>query len=93
MLKSAKISNFRWHDLRHRYASLLRMGGTDLEDIGALLGHKTLAMTGRYAHLSPEYMKKAVECLNVGTKLAQENLRRKNKTMDLSQFFVNKGVK
>jgi hypothetical protein len=49
----AKIKNFHWHDLRHTFASRLRMKGTPLEDIADLLGHKSLAMTRRYAHLGP----------------------------------------
>ena len=49
----AEIKNFRWHDLRHTLASRLRMKGTPLEDIADLLGHKSLTMTRRYAHLGP----------------------------------------
>jgi integrase len=49
----AQIKNFRWHDLRHTFASRLRMKGAPLEDIADLLGHKSLTMTRRYAHLGP----------------------------------------
>ena len=49
----AQIKNFRWHDLRHTFASRLRMKGAPLEDIADLLGHKSLMMTRRYAHLGP----------------------------------------
>jgi len=49
----AGIKNFRWHDLRHTLASRLRMKGAPLEDIADLLGHKSLTMTRRYAHLGP----------------------------------------
>jgi integrase len=41
----AKLKNFHWHDLRHTFASRLRMKGTPLEDIADLLGHKSLTMT------------------------------------------------
>ena len=47
----AEIKNFRWHGLRHTFASRLRMKGAPLEDIADLLGHKSLTMTRRYAHL------------------------------------------
>jgi integrase len=59
----AGIKNFRWHDLRHTFASRLRMKGTPLEDIADLLGHKSLALARRYAHLSPSKMHAVVSLL------------------------------
>jgi len=59
----AGIKNFRWHDLRHTFASRLRMKGTPLEDIADLLGHKSLAMTRRYAHLDPNKLLAVVSLL------------------------------
>lgn len=47
----AKLKNFHWHDLRHTFASRSRMKGAPVEDIADLLGHKSLTMTRRYAHL------------------------------------------
>jgi len=41
----------------------MAMAGVPLRTIGELLGHKTAAMTERYAHLTPEHKRKAVECL------------------------------
>ena len=47
----AKIDDFRFHDLRHTAASYLAMSGATLAEIAAVLGHKTLAMVSRYAHI------------------------------------------
>ena len=51
-LKRAEIADFRWHDLRHSCASYLAMNGASLAEIAEILGHKTLQMVKRYAHLS-----------------------------------------
>jgi integrase len=59
----AKLKNFHWHDLRHTFASRLRMKGTPLEDIADLLGHKSLTMTRRYAHLGPNKLHAVVSLL------------------------------
>jgi site-specific recombinase XerD len=59
----AEIKNFRWHDLRHTFASRLRMKGAPLEDIADLLGHKSLTMTRRYAHLGPNKLHAVVSLL------------------------------
>jgi integrase len=59
----AGIKNFRWHDLRHTFASRLRMKGAALEDIADLLGHKSLTMTRRYAHLGPNKLHAVVSLL------------------------------
>jgi integrase len=59
----AQIKYFRWHDLRHTFASRLRMKGAPLEDIADLLGHKSLTMTRRYAHLGPNKLHAVVSLL------------------------------
>lgn len=59
----AGIENLRFHDLRHDYASRLAMAGVSLQTISELLGHHSLTMSARYAHLSPDYKKRVVEIL------------------------------
>jgi integrase len=62
--KRAGITDFHFHDLRHTFASHLVMAGVDITTVSKLLGHKSLKMTLRYAHLAPAHMAKAVNILD-----------------------------
>lgn len=63
LLKDAKIEGFRWHDMRHDFASRLVMAGIPLNTVRDLLGHADLKTTLRYAHLAPDVKAAAVEVL------------------------------
>lgn len=58
-LKRASIEDFRWHDLRHTFATWHRQAGTPTRELQRLGGWKTGAMVERYAHLAPEGLQAA----------------------------------
>lgn len=60
-LKRAGIENFRWHDLRHTWASWLVQNGTPLYDLQEMGGWKSVEMVRRYAHLAPAHLAKHAE--------------------------------
>lgn len=63
-IREAGIENFHpYHDLRHTFASRLVMAGVDLRSVQELLGHRSILMTMRYAHLSPDHQKANIEKL------------------------------
>src|SRR5437016_5190691 len=62
--KRAGLTDLHFHDLRHTFASQFMMSGGDLYILKELLGHKSIAMTTRYSHLSPTYKIKAIDRMN-----------------------------
>lgn len=63
-VERAGIEDFRLHDLRHTFASYLAMHDATLAEIAEALGHKTLAMVKRYAHLSESHTRSVVQRMN-----------------------------
>jgi integrase len=63
-VQRAKLVDFHFHDLRHTFASWAVQRGATLQEVKDLLGHSSLAMVMRYAHLSPEHLRNAVARLD-----------------------------
>ena len=57
-LKRAEITDFRFHDLRHTFASWFMMNGGDLYELAKILGHSNIKMTERYAKLARQHIAK-----------------------------------
>jgi integrase len=69
-VRRSGITDFTFHDLRHTFASRLVMAGVDLTTVKELMGHKHIAMTLRYAHLTPGHKRSAIAVLDwVGEKV------------------------
>jgi site-specific recombinase XerD len=68
LMRASKKCSFpdvtKLHTTRHTFASQLVMAGESLETVAKLLGHADLETTRIYAHLSPDYLKRAVEKLD-----------------------------
>jgi len=63
-LKRAGIADFRWHDLRHTWATWQRQAGTPTHELQRLGGWRTGAMVERYAHLAPDHLAVAASRLD-----------------------------
>ncbi len=64
--KAGLAQHFRFHDLRHTFASHFMMNGGNIYDLQKILGHSSLEMTQRYAHLAPEHLIQASNVVSFG---------------------------
>jgi len=64
-VRIAKIDDFSFHELRHTFASYMMMNGAELLTVSRILGHKTINMTLRYAHLGPSFQREAMNKLRI----------------------------
>lgn len=71
-VKLAKLTDLRFHDLRHTFASWARQAGADIADIKEALGHTSINMTMRYAHIKPDEHVTAFD--RVSTVLLAQNI-------------------
>ncbi len=62
-VNNSEIEDFRFHDLRHCFASWNRQAGVDLDTLADLMGHKDTRMTRRYAHIGPKHLAHAISQL------------------------------
>ena len=74
----AGITDFRRHDCRHTYATQLRLRGVDLATLADLLGHSSLEMVRRYAHIHGEYLQAAVSKLDRARHEEHDTIREPN---------------
>ncbi|MEJ7934471.1 tyrosine-type recombinase/integrase [Sphingobium sp. AN558] len=88
ILKEAKITGLRVHDLRHHFASVAVSNGIDLRVVGQLLGHRDIDSTLGYAHLATETLVKSASRVSAridhslaGCKTGEPSPRRKAKTV------------
>jgi len=96
--RRAGIKDFRFHDLRHTFASHLVMAGIDITTVKTLLGHKTLTMTLRYSHLAPSHTQNALSVLDAAlsspnyTKTIQSGFRyEKRDPADMAKSLIFHG--
>jgi integrase len=71
-LKIVGIKSFRWHDLRHTWASWHVQSGTSLQELQMLGGWASFDMVLRYAHLSSEHLKNAAERISIRKSVTSE---------------------
>jgi len=90
-MRKVGIKDFRWHDLRHTFATRLAQAGVDLYKVSKLLGHKDIKMTQRYSHHCPDSLRDGVEILEFDYNRAKEGFCSLPK-LKLSLLFVMTNV-
>jgi len=79
-LQRVAIQGVTWHTLRHTFASRAVMAGVDIRTVQELMGHSTITMTMRYAHLSPAHLRQAVNRSSLGDAVSGMGLATGSKT-------------
>jgi integrase len=74
LLERADIEDFRFHDLRHTFASWYTMNGGDLYELAKILGHSNIKMTERYAKLAKQHIAKTGSTAREIWKLMEQGL-------------------
>lgn len=72
MAERVGVRPIRFHDLRHSFAAMWMMSGGKIYELQKVLGHASIAMTERYAHLAPEHLQGATDFLNLGPTTAAD---------------------
>jgi integrase len=78
-VEKAALKDYTWHCNRHTFASRLVMAGVDIRTVAQLMGHSTIQMTMRYAHLAPEHTQAAVDRLVSSEHLVTKSVTGKNR--------------
>ncbi len=86
-LKNADIEDFRFHDLRHTFASWLVMKGVNLYTVQKLLGHTSITTTQRYAHLAPGYLEREIG--KIDDYIATENESSEESIMEIDKVAIS----
>jgi site-specific recombinase XerD len=74
--KKAGLRKIRFHDLRHTFASNFVIKGGNLLSLQKILGHSTISMTLRYAHLAPDFMASEIEVLDFESRRSPDGPRK-----------------
>ena len=88
-LKRTGIADFKFHDLRHTFASNLVLKGVNLYVVQKLLGHATPKMTQRYAHLGSDQLREAIEKIDIQRNSVMYNIPSTKNSTNLAQPCIN----